>query len=492
MFESAEVGHKLDRAEYEKEVPKLREALLNAQYDLFERARFAVVVLLSGLGGSGRSETANRFNEWMDPRHLHTHTFGPPNALERERPAAWRYWQALPPKGSIGVFLNAWYHDLLAGRTVDGIDSADLQRSLREIRQLETTLADEGVLLVKIWFHLARDDQRKRLKDLADDPRTRWRVTEDDLAQLKIYNRYRDVAEHALRETSTAEAPWMIVEATDPRYRDVAVGRILLKTVRERIDRPGARVRPVTAAPVVARPVNVKVLREVDLSKKLDPKDYHKQLAKHQERLAALTRRKKFGRRSMVAVFEGQGAAGKGSSIRRITYALDARQYTVVPVGPPTEAERAQPYFWRFWRQLPGHGQIAIFDRSWYGRVLAERVEGLCPAGDWMRAYREINDFEEQLLRNGTIVVKFWLQISKEEQLRRFKALEGTPFKRFKVTPEDWRNRKRWNAYEEAAADMIDRTSTEIAPWMIVEAEDKYYARVKILRTLARMLADAL
>jgi AMP-polyphosphate phosphotransferase len=163
-----------------------------------------------------------------------------------------------------------------------------------------------------------------------------------------------------------------------------------------------------------------------------------------------------------------------------------------VPVGAPTEEERAQPYFWRFWRQLPGHGEIAIFDRSWYGRVLVERVEGLCPAADWMRAYREINDFEEQLLRNGTIVVKFWLQISKEEQLRRFKAREGTPFKRFKVTPEDWRNRKRWNAYEEAAADMIDRTSTEIAPWTIVEAEDKYYARVKILRTLARTLADAL
>src|SRR5262245_46709190 len=492
MFESAELGHKRDRAEYEKEVPKLREALLNAQYDLFERARFPVVVLLAGLGGSGRSETANRFNEWMDPRHLYTHAFGPANDLERERPAAWRYWQALPPKGSIGVFLNAWYHELLAGRTVDGIDSADLQRSLREIRQLETMLADEAVLLVKIWFHLSRDDQRKRLKDLLDDPHTRWRVTEDDLAQLKFYNRYRDVAEHALRETSTGEAPWMVVEATDPRYRDVAVGRILLEGMRERLAQTKAPTRPVIAAPVVSLADNVKLLRQLDLKKKLDKNEYQKQLVKFQERFALLTQRKKFSRRSMVAVFEGQDAAGKGSSVRRVTYALDARQYTVVPIAAPTEEERAQPYLWRFWRKLPGHGHITIFDRSWYGRVLVERVEGLCSESDWMRAYREINDFEEQLLRDGTIVVKFWLQISKEEQLRRFKAREQTPFKRFKITSEDWRNRKKWNAYEEAVADMIDRTSTEIAPWTIVESENKYHGRVKILRTLVKTLQDAL
>jgi polyphosphate kinase 2 (PPK2 family) len=194
----------------------------------------------------------------------------------------------------------------------------------------------------------------------------------------------------------------------------------------------------------------------------------------------------------MVIVFEGHDAAGKGSAIRRITAALDARQYAVVPVGPPSDEEASRPYLWRFWRALPGHGQVAIFDRSWYGRVLVERVEGLAPGAGWLRAYREINDFEAQLLRSGTVVAKFWLQISKEEQLRRFRARESSPFKRFKLTPEDWRNRKKWAAYEEAAADMIERTSTEIAPWTIVEAEDKAFARVKILRTLARTLEAAL
>ena len=492
MFESAEVGHKLDKAEYEKGVPKLREALLNAQYDLFERGRFQTVVLLAGIGGGGRSETANRLNEWMDPRHVFTYAFDLRNDVERERPPAWRYWVALPPKGKLAVFLNAWYHELLMLRAAGRIDDGDMQRLLQEIRHFETMLADEGVLLVKLWFHLSRDDQRKRLKELLDDPRSRWRVTGDDLAQQKAYHRFRDVAEHTLRETSTAEAPWLIVEASDPRYRDVAAGRIVLEAMRERLDKPHARVRPATAAPVLALADNVRVLREVDLSRSLDQGEYPKQLAKQQERFARLTRRKKFGKRSMVVVFEGHDAAGKGSAIRRITYALDARQYTVVPIAAPSDEELARPYLWRFWRRLPGHGHITIFDRSWYGRVLVERVEGFAPPAHWMRAYREINDFEEQLLRNGTIVAKFWLQISKEEQLKRFRARETTAFKRFKITSEDWRNRKKWNAYEGAVADMIDRTSTEIAPWTIVEAEDKAYARVKILRTLGRTLEAAL
>jgi polyphosphate:AMP phosphotransferase len=492
MFESAEVGHKLDKTQYEKEVPALRAALLNAQYDLLQQARFPLLVLLSGIGGGGRSETANRLNEWMDPRHIRTHAFGEYNDLERERPPMWRYWEALPPKGKTGLFLNAWYRELLVEGAAGRIDDGDIHRALQEIRHFETTLADEGVLLVKIWFHLSRADQRKRIKELLDDPRTRWRVSDDDLAQLKVYHRFRDVSEHALRETSTGEAPWMVIEATDPRYRDVTAGRVLLEALRERLAAKAPPRPPVSAAPVISLADNVKLLRDVDLTKKVDRKEYQKQLVKFQERLALLTQRKKFGRRSMVVVFEGHDAAGKGSSVRRITYALDARQYTVVPIAAPTDEERAQPYLWRFWRRLPGNGHITIFDRSWYGRVLVERVEGLCSPSDWMRAYPEINDFEEQLLRHGTILVKFWLQISKAEQLRRFKAREHTPFKRFKITPDDWRNRKKWNAYEGAVADMIERTSTEIAPWTIVESEDKYYGRVKILRTLVKALDEAL
>jgi polyphosphate:AMP phosphotransferase len=377
-------------------------------------------------------------------------------------------------------------------RTAGRIDDGDMLRAVQDIRLHEKMLADEDVLLVKIWFHLSRDEQRRRLKELMDDRRTRWRVTGGDLLQLKSYNRFREVSEQTLRETSTGESPWTVVEATDTRYRDCAVGKLILEAIRGRMASPPRRAAGPAHAPGPTLPDTAKLLRELDLSRTIERRDYPRQLAKQQERLALLTRRKKFARRSMVVVFEGVDAAGKGSSIRRVTAALDARQYTVVPVAAPSDEERQHPYLWRFWRHLPGHGHITIFDRSWYGRVLVERVEALCAESDWLRAYREINHFEQQLLRNGTIVVKFWLQISKDEQLRRFKARETTPFKRFKLTADDWRNRKRWAAYEAAAADMIDRTSTEIAPWTIVEAEDKYFARVKILRTLVRTLAEAL
>ena len=191
-------------------------------------------------------------------------------------------------------------------------------------------------------------------------------------------------------------------------------------------------------------------------------------------------------------VFEGNDAAGKGGAIRRVTGALDARSYHSVPVAAPTEEERAQPYMWRFWRQIPRHGRFTIFDRSWYGRVLVERVEGFCSENDWMRAYTEINDFEQQLARQNVAVVKFWLAISKQEQLRRFKAREKIAFKQFKITEEDWRNRKKWDAYEQAVCDMVDRTSTLIAPWTLVEANNKYHARIKVLKTVCQATEAAL
>ena len=193
-----------------------------------------------------------------------------------------------------------------------------------------------------------------------------------------------------------------------------------------------------------------------------------------------------------MLAFEGADAAGKGGAIRRVSGALDARQYLIVPVAAPTDEERAHPYLWRFWRNIPSLGGITIFDRSWYGRVLVERVEKLCAPADWMRAYDEINQFEEQLTKGGAIVVKFWLQISKEEQLKRFRERQRTAFKQFKITTEDWRNRKKWDAYERAVCDMVDRTSTELAPWTLVEAEDKRYARVKILKTIVERIERAL
>jgi polyphosphate kinase 2 (PPK2 family) len=273
----------------------------------------------------------------------------------------------------------------------------------------------------------------------------------------------------------------------------VTVGKTLLDAMRKRLQASSGRAATKSRVAPIVRPVDkLHILRKMDLGLKLDKKRYDTQLEKLQRRLALATRHPRFHEHNAVCLFEGMDAAGKGGAIRRITAALDARLYHTIPIAAPTEEERAQSYLWRFWRHLPRKGRFTLYDRSWYGRVLVERIEGFCSEGDWMRAYSEINDFEEQLARNGAIIAKFWLQISKEEQYRRFKEREKTRFKRFKITPEDWRNREKWDAYQVAAADMIERTSTAHAPWVLIEANDKYHARVKILSALMRAIESAL
>ena len=491
MLESAEVGHRIAKATYAREETKLREALLNGQYEIAEAGRGPILVLISGLEGGGRGETANKLTEWMDPRFIRTSAFGPGAPEEEARPLAWRYWRALPPRGRIGIFMNAWYRQLVNAHVRQEVSDMQFDARLQEVRQYEQMLTDEGIVLLKFWIHLSRPAQKQRLHDLESSRKTRWRVTAVDKAALKHYNKFHDKWEQMLRETSIASAPWYVVEGTDPNYRNLTVGKILL----EAMGKVNAGAKPAPRAVVAPPPSvigNVALIRGLDLTQKLDEHRYERDLAKWQARLAELTQRRGFRERSLILAFEGSDAAGKGGAIRRVATSLDARQYVIVPVASPSQEELAQPFLWRFWRQIPARGGIAIFDRTWYGRVLVERVEGYCSVADWMRAYDEINQFEEQLVGAGAIVCKFWLQISKAEQLKRFEARQKTAYKRFKITRDDWRNRKKWAGYEQAVADMVDRTSTELAPWTLVEAEDKNFARVKILKTIATRLERAL
>ncbi len=492
MFESAELGHKIDKETYDREVPPLRAALLDAQMDMAKLAKFPVIILVGGVDGAGRGETVNLLNEWMDPRYLQTHGMGDPSDEELDRPMMWRFWRELPPKGRIGIFLGSWYTWPIINR-VQGISkTADLDQSLERARRLETMLADEGALILKFWMHLSRDKQEKRLKLLEKDPKTRWRVTERDWEHYKKYDKFRTVGESVIRHTSTAEAPWTIIEGYDPHYRSLTIGKIILDAIRKRLDDANQKISEVSAPPPLPSIDNLNLLKSLDLKQKLDKKTYLDDLEKYQGKLALLTRNPKFKKITVIAMFEGNDAAGKGGAIRRITGALDSRYYNVIPVAAPTEEERAQPYLWRFWRHIPRRGRVTIFDRSWYGRVLVERVEKYCSEADWMRAYSEINDFEAQLVRHNIVVVKFWLTISQEEQLRRFKEREAIAFKHFKITPDDWRNREKWTEYEQAVCDMVDRTSTEIAPWTLVEANDKNFARIKILKTLCAQIEAAM
>ncbi|MFC3531817.1 polyphosphate:AMP phosphotransferase [Vogesella facilis] len=487
MFESAEIGHVIDKASYKAEEAALREALLDVQYELKQRADFPVLILIHGMDGAGRGETLNQINEWLDPRLIHTAAFDKPNDDVRERPWMWRYWRELPQKGRIGMFFGSYYSDAMFAR-VDGGSRDTYDKQLFDILRLERMLANDGVLVLKFWLHLTRETQKKRFKALEKDPATAWRVHDVDWQHHEQYERIRKCAEHMMRLTNTAYSPWLVVNGEDANYRSLTVGRALLSALKQRLEmdhnwQPRSDVAPITP------PLDNKLLLEsLPLDQKLSKSDYQQQLEALQGRLNKLTRHARFGEHSLVLVFEGNDAAGKGGAIRRITQALDARRYRVVPIAAPSDEERAQPWLWRFWRQVPGKGKITIFDRSWYGRVLVERVEGFASTADWMRGYYEINDFEHQLHDNGAIVLKFWLAISPDEQLARFKLREETGFKRFKITEEDWRNRDKWDDYKLAVCNMIDRTSTTAVPWTLVPANNKYYARIKVLTTMCEAL----
>jgi len=484
MFESANLKHRINDAAYKREEAKLRAALLDVQFDLLETRRFPVIVLIAGVEGAGKGETVNLLNKWIDPRHIHTSAFFATTDEERERPAQWRFWRALPAKGEIGIFFGAWHTLPIIGRVEGMIDDESFSHAIGEIQRLEKMLCDEGVLLLKYWFHLSKRQQKKRLTALQENPNTRWRVSDLDWKYFKLYNKFIKVCDPFLRETSTGEAPWIVVPGADPNYRSLTVGRHLLAALRKRLDeKTTPRVQPKNP-PLIAPADRTNVLSSLQLNQPMTRPQYKEELERWRGRLNLLSRDPRFQRTSVVVVFEGNDSAGKGGAIRRVTSALDARCYDTISVGAPTEEELAKPYLWRFWRFLPGRGRFAFFDRSWYGRVLVERIESFCSEADWMRAYGEINDFENSLTRHGIVLVKFWLAISKDEQLRRFKSRQRIPFKRFKITAEDWRNRKKWSAYEAAICDMVDRTSTVSTPWTLVEANNKHYARIKVLRVL--------
>lgn len=498
MFEAAELGRKIDNAEYKQEVPKLREALLRAQARLRD-CPFPVIIVFAGVDGAGKGETANLINAWMDPRGVATHAYDRPSDEELERPRHWRYWRDLPPSGKVGVFLSAWYSAPIVDRVYKDIDEETFEQRLQRIRIFERKLADGGALILKFWMHLGKKAQKKRLKSLEKDPANSWRVTKRDWKNYERYDRFIDAAETALHKTGTGQAPWTIVEGEDANYRELDVGYHVANAINhhademERGERRNAEEPPTQT--LMGQELGLglaTVVSSLDLSQSLKKKEYQSQLELAQARMNGLFHQARDKGLSVVTVFEGSDAAGKGGAIRRLTAPLDARYYQVIPIAAPTDEERAHHYLWRFWRHIPRTGRFTVFDRSWYGRVLVERVEGFATEQEWMRSYGEITDFEEQLEESGILVVKFWLQVSADEQLARFKAREETPYKQYKLTDEDWRNREKWDEYEQAVNDMVERTSTRFAPWTLVEANDKRFARVKVLNTVCDRIEAAL
>ncbi|MGH7177265.1 MAG: polyphosphate:AMP phosphotransferase [Tepidisphaeraceae bacterium] len=491
MFESAEVGNSIDKEVFKSEVPRLREALLAAQTRL-AGSDMRAVVLISGSEGAGKTAVLNRLLAWLDARGVRTHAVRKATDEETNRPFAWRFWRELPPAGHMGMFLGSWYTKPLTKTVLKGRSIQRFDQDLTRIIDFERMLSAEGTIVIKLWLHLSRAAQKKRFKEIESDPAQSWRVTRRDWKLLGLYDQAMDVVEHLVRRTSTGEAPWHIIEGGDPHYRDLTVGRIVQKTLDDRLNQRAAEPPRPAPAPVRIEPPGVNIIGQLDQTQALGEKDYEKKLAKLQGELAELARELYNQKQSMVLVFEGSDAAGKGGAIRRLTEAMDARDYAHISVAAPTDEERAHPYLWRFWRQIPYRGRVTLFDRSWYGRVLVERVEGFATPPEWQRAYSEINQFEEQLTDFGIIVLKFWLAITPEEQLERFKSRQKTPYKQYKITDDDWRNRDRWDSYIAAACEMIEKTNTQSAPWILVESNNKEWARIKVVSTVVSHLKNLL
>ncbi|MGE0388480.1 MAG: polyphosphate:AMP phosphotransferase [Gammaproteobacteria bacterium] len=489
MFEAAELGRKVGKQAFAKAEPGIHTGLLELQRTLRESRR-RVVIVVSGVEGAGKGEVVNLLNRWLDARGIQTHAFWDESEDERMRPFYWRFWRALPPRGTIAILFGSWYTRPIIDRVFGRIGEDAFEAALHRITEFEQLLADDGAVIVKFWFHLTKKAQQKRLKE---EGSIKGKGAPPLKKFARHYGDFRTVSARALRVTDTGPSPWFVIEAEDRRHRDLSVGRTLLEILRQRLA-PAPEVAadgPPSSAPAPAQGAAT-VLDRVDLGRKLSPRAYEKKLDALQSDLYKLAWKARNRQRNTVIVFEGWDAAGKGGAIRRLTAAMDARLFRVISVAAPTDEEKAQHYLWRFWRHVPRAGYVTIYDRSWYGRVLVERVEGFAREHEWQRAYQEINDFEEQLANHGVVMCKFWLHISAEEQLRRFKERESIEWKQHKITAEDWRNREKWGAYEAAVNDMVARTSTDYAPWTLVSGNDKRNARIEVLATLCEALEKAL
>ncbi len=491
MLEVSEVGNKVGKKEFDAAVPDLRVGLINAQYDLKD-ADFPVIIWIAGDDRLAANELVNRLSEWMDSRFAETRVFAEPTEEEYQRPQLWRLWRSLPPKGRVGFFVGGLMRAAIQ-RANNEIDEPAFSIWLRHIANMQTGLVADGALILKFFLHTPAQEQQKKLKKAEKDPHAGWQVDQRDWAALDSLGPVLPIAERILRETSGPGAPWTIVESTNARYRDLTVSRTILAALTARLaEKATHRGLALDESVFGDFDAEANVLSGVDLTQTLSGKEYRRQLAKEQAKLKKLSIEARERGVGSVLAFEGWDAAGKGGVIRRVTAALEAGDYRVIPVAAPTEEERKYHYLWRFWRDLPPAGRVVIFDRTWYGRVLVERLEGFATPAEWQRAFDEINDFEAQMVEHGYYVAKFWLHISPEEQLARFKAREETAFKKHKITDEDYRNRERWDDYVKAVDQKILRTTSDGARWHVIPADDKHFARVATLRAINKGLARTL
>ncbi len=487
MLDNVDLSVELEKESYREKARELMWELHLLQQRCWQE-KLGVIVVLEGWAAAGKGKAVKKMTKYMDPRGFRVHPTLPPTPEEQKYPFLWRFWQKLPPQGRIDVFYHSWYTHVLEDRLFGRVKPQQVPLYMRDINAFERQLADGGYVIIKFWLHLSEKELKKRLKRYEKDELESWRVRKEDWQQLKNYDKYKQLAEEMLVYTSTGVAPWTVVEANCQRWARVKiltqmVARIKAALAEKQISLELEKEHIPACHQEQLSPTEPDFLAQVDLNVSLPREEYKRRLKEYQVKLRRLQKEIFERNIGVVMVFEGWDAAGKGGTIKRVTDILDPRSYEVHAFAAPTLEEKQYHYLWRFWRSLTPLGKIAIFDRSWYGRVLVERVEGFATESEWRRAYREINEFEAQLATCNYLVLKFWLHISPEEQLKRFQERQNDPYKQYKLTEEDWRNREKWNLYYVAVNQALAQTSTALAPWHIVSANSKYYARIQVLET---------
>jgi polyphosphate kinase 2 (PPK2 family) len=469
---------------------ELRSDLLDAQFELSRGRSFSVIVIATGLVAAGRTEALAALRDWLDPKHITNYAWGKRDDAERARPWAYRYWQAMPRKGEIAVWFDGWYGDLVRV-ALDKSERAELRHRAKTVVALERMLSADGVRLLKWHFDIDAGMQRRRVKSLLADDLNRWRVSAEDRRNCKRHAQVARAHARCQSLTEHEDAPWQRFRDAYRDHQSPVLARSLLRVMTRSAPRPAPRPAPPRSKPPVASSSGaVKALKQLAAPTRAVDAGDAQALIKHQACFAHALQARRWRKRSLVIVLEGMDAAGKSSTTKRIIETMDPRRYRIVPISAPTPEEAAHPYQWRFWAGLPVRGGVSIFDRSWYGRVLVERVRRFSKPADWTRAYGEIVEFERQLAEHRILIAKFWFALSSKEQQMRFKARATSPLKRFKVDPEDWENRRHWRGFQAAAHDMIALTSSKHAPWTVIPADDKTHARAAVLRSLCDLLRE--
>lgn len=486
MLEKIDLTKKMQKNEYEKRMAELEPELSKLQREC-RNLNIPVMIAFEGFGASGKGVQIGALIQALDPRGFEVYALKNETDEERKYPFLWRFWTKMPEKGRIAIYDSTWYRKVLIDRFEKKTKKDKVQEAYESIQSFERQVTDDGIVLIKIFLYISQEEQKKRFDKLLGRKETAWRVSKKDLERNREYEKYKKMNEEMLGKTDTDYAPWTIVEAMDEKFATVKIYTSVIEKLSEKIEEKKRKKEEEETCEndtALCSELQESILSKVDLSKSYTKEEYQKKRKKLQKKIERLHGELYRKQIPVVLGFEGWDAGGKGGAIKRLTERMDPRGYVVNPTASPNDIERAHHYLWRFWRAMPKAGHVAIFDRTWYGRVLVERIEGFCSKKEWKRAYKEINDMERDLVNAGAIVLKFWMHIDKEEQEKRFLARQENPEKQWKITEEDWRNREKWDLYEEAVNEMLIRTSTAYAPWIVVEGNCKYYARIKVLESV--------